>query len=80
MSILQELIKNHPNNWDLISRNPNITIEDIYNNPDIPWNWAWVTSNPIITMEIIKENSWMPWHRYRIAMKLVGEEIKRIST
>jgi len=31
--------------WFYISRNPNITMEMIENNPDKPWDWDWVSEN-----------------------------------
>ena len=49
------------NDYKLISRNPNITMEIIKGNPDKPWDWYWMSNKPNITMEFIKENSDKPW-------------------
>ncbi len=32
--------------WKLLSANPGITIEDIKNNPDLPWDWDYICKNP----------------------------------
>lgn len=40
--------------WHNISCNPNITWDDIVNNPNLPWEWEYVSVNPNITMDIIK--------------------------
>ena len=32
--------------WGSLSRNPNITMKDIKENPDKPWNWYYISSNP----------------------------------
>ena len=48
-------------NWDWLSKNPNITFEDIKTSPDSPWNWNCLSSNPDITFEDVKANSDKPW-------------------
>ena len=48
--------------WSYISRNPNITMEMIENNPDKPWDWDWVSENPNITIEMIENSPEKPWN------------------
>lgn len=45
--------KNKRFDWNLISRNPGITLEDIENNPTLPWKWEYVALNPNITIDFI---------------------------
>jgi len=54
--------------WRSISRNPNITMKDIINNPDKPWNWNWISFNPNITIEDIINNPDKPWDWDYISM------------
>lgn len=39
-------------NWDKISRNSSITMNDIEMNMNKPWNWSQVSCNPNITIQI----------------------------
>ena len=50
--------QNKPWDWDIISGNPNITMEIIENNPDKPWNWGFygISDNPNITMDFIEKH------------------------
>jgi len=45
-----ELFPNKP--WDYIwlSKNPNITFQDVLENPELPWNYDTLSKNPNITM------------------------------
>ena len=36
---------NKPWNWFSISRNPNITMNEILEHPELPWNWYELSSN-----------------------------------
>ena len=40
-------------NWDDIQRNPGITVQDMFNNPGLPWNGTWPDNdeNPIFNAE-----------------------------
>ena len=40
----------------LLSRNTNITMKDILNNPDKPWNFDGLSLNPNITLSFIENN------------------------
>ena len=54
-----DIIENNPDkpwNWEWISQNPNITIEDFKKHPDKPWNWDCICINPNITMEFIENH------------------------
>ena len=48
--------------WDLISNNPNITMDIINKYPDKPWNWNRISENPNITMNMIENNLDKPWN------------------
>ena len=43
-------------NWQAISRNPNILMEDISNNLHLPWVFQFISHNPNLTMEFIMNN------------------------
>jgi hypothetical protein len=47
--------------WDFVSMNESITIDDIINYPDLPWKPWYISSNPNVTIEFIfrwlKDNS-----------------------
>jgi hypothetical protein len=48
-------------NWGGISKNPNITMEDIDSYPDLPWDWQEISKNPNLTMEDIDSYPDLPW-------------------
>ena len=48
--------------WRNLSRNPNITMNMIKDNPDKPWDWDNISSNPNITMDMISDNPDKPWN------------------
>ena len=50
-------------NWSMeyLSKNPNITMNDIKNNPDINWSMEYLSKNPNITMKDIKNNPDIDW-------------------
>jgi len=54
--------------WNSVSNNPAITIQDIINNPDLPWVWRYVTINPSVTQEYINSNPHLPWVHDMIIM------------
>jgi hypothetical protein len=35
--------------WDIISSNPHIILQDIIDKPNLPWSWWGLSSNPNIT-------------------------------
>jgi hypothetical protein len=43
-------------NWKIISRCPNITMEDVIAHPELPWDWKALSANPNITLEFIMNN------------------------
>lgn len=47
--------------WNEISKNVGITMEDIKNNPDLPWKYPSVSRNPNLTFEFIEEFPNKPW-------------------
>ena len=67
---LINLIKTFPNkswNWERISRNSNINIQDILNNQELPWDWSQVSQKDSITMKIIIDNPNIQWAWYYIS-------------
>lgn len=62
---LQKLINAYPNkpwNWTILSRNPNITMDDVLARPDKAWNWGSLSLNPNITIKIVLEHSTRSWN------------------
>lgn len=65
---LLELIKKYPNenwDWENISRNPNIYLEDVESNPNL--NWKFLSMNPNIKISDIESNpnfeiSWLSYN------------------
>ena len=49
-------------NWELISCNPNISMDIIEKYPDNPWDWNSISYNPNITMDIIEKYPDKPWN------------------
>ena len=43
-------------------KHPNITWENIQNNPDKEWCWYYISLNPNITWDIIQNNPDKDWH------------------
>jgi len=48
--------------WEDISKNPNITMEDIENNLNLPWNWDAISLNPNMNKEFFMK------YRYKLNM------------
>jgi len=51
----------------LLSQNPNITMQNVLDNPEMPWNWYWLSKNPNITYKFIVE------HINKIDFELLSE-------
>jgi hypothetical protein len=66
--ILIELFPDKPWDWYWISKNKNITWQNIIDNPDKSWDWYYISSNPNITWEIIVDNPDKQWNWYGISM------------
>jgi len=49
------------NCWSTASGNSAITMNDILNNPDLPWVWRYVTTNPNVTHDYIISHPQYPW-------------------
>jgi hypothetical protein len=47
--------------WGEISKNPNLTIKHIIDNPHIRWDWYAISANPNITVDDIKQHPELPW-------------------
>ena len=56
-----------PWNWNMISRNPNLTMNFINDNPDKPWNWNMISYNPNLTMNFINKYPDKDWCWYEIS-------------
>ena len=54
--------------WHNISKHPNVTMENIVNNPTEPffWNWLYISINPNLTIEMIENNPNESWSWYKI--------------
>ena len=63
------ILDNPDKNWDwnIISRNPNITIKIILNNPNENWDWNYISQNPNITMKFILDNPNKNWNWFCIS-------------
>ena len=48
-------------NWCKLSRNENITMDIVRDNPDKPWDWDGLSCNKNITINIIRDNPDKPW-------------------
>ena len=56
-----------PWDWDILSRNPNITWDIVQQNPDKKWNWWELSKNPNITWDIVQQNPDKKWNWYRLS-------------
>jgi hypothetical protein len=64
MTTLIDFVIAHPEkpwDWYWLSRNPNITMEDVILHPEKPWDWYWLSRNPNITMEDVIAHPEKPW-------------------
>jgi len=50
-----EKYHNKPWSWNALSRNPNITMDDVEQYPNAPWSWNELSRNPSITMNNIEK-------------------------
>ncbi len=53
---------NKPWDYELLSKNSNITLKYIKDNPDKPWSYEYLSMNPNITMKDVKENPDIEWN------------------
>jgi hypothetical protein len=53
--------------WQLVSSNPGITMQDIENNIEKPWDWLCVSRNPNLTMEFVLKYIDKPWNWFIIS-------------
>jgi hypothetical protein len=56
--IIQKSIRDDPAafDWTGISKNPNVTLEIIQENPHLPWDWDIIIQQPYISQEYIEAN------------------------
>src|SRR5438477_642402 len=67
---LLKLYPDKPWNLDILSRNPNITMDNVIANPDTNsrrWDWHDLSGNPNVTMDFIKANPNKPWSWDRLS-------------
>jgi hypothetical protein len=50
-----------PWNWDYLSMNESIKIEDVIRHPTLPWNWESLSCNKNMTFYTLKEYPELPW-------------------
>ena len=77
-----DFIEKYPDkswNWEWISINPNITIDDIESNPNKPWEWGWISCNPNLTVDFIEKYADKPWNWGEISKNLFHKH-PRITT
>ena len=48
--------------WTYVSRNPNITLQIIKDNPDFPWDWNNISRYQKICIKDIKDYPDFPWN------------------
>ena len=81
-----EIIEKYPNkpwDWEIISENPNLTMEFIEKYPT--WDWEIISENPNLTMEFIEKYPNKPWNwRFisrnpNITMKIIEKYIDKIN-
>jgi hypothetical protein len=58
--------------WSELSWNPNITFQDVLENPDKPWDWYGLSMNRNITMKDVLENPDKPWNWYHLSWHQFG--------
>lgn len=59
-----QIVNDHPTeewDWNWLSENPGITMEDIKNNPQHPWKWEYISRNPNVTIQFINSMLERPW-------------------
>ena len=61
---------------DALSRSEYISINDILENPEIPWNYTFVSMNPNITWVEINKYSEIPWNYNYICSNKMSCPIK----
>jgi hypothetical protein len=47
---------NLPWDWEYLTQNENITMDDINNNMNLQWEWEFISNNPNITIDFIKSH------------------------
>jgi hypothetical protein len=62
-------IENLPLNWLALVNNPNISFDDIINNPKLPWNMTYIHLNYNITLKNVVDNPTMEWCGYELTKK-----------
>lgn len=53
-------------NWEAVSKNPNITLNDVLSMPNFPWDWRALSHNPNITMKDVLDHPELPWDRQQL--------------
>jgi hypothetical protein len=52
---------NEPRDWDILIRNPFITLDFIERHIDKKWNWIWISQSISITPEFVEKHIDRPW-------------------
>ena len=61
LTMLLKLFPDEKWNYSGLSYNPNITLEYVIQNPNIPWDYNGLSCNPNITWEHVRDNPNIPW-------------------
>jgi hypothetical protein len=77
-----EVVKKYKNyfldkHWKEISRNQGIKMEDITNNPNLPWNWEYISLNPNLLPNFVIEHLQKPWNWNNISKNKFGDNLIR---
>lgn len=77
-----DFINDHPGKewdwWNWVSISPNITMQDVLDNPDQPWDWGALSANPNITFQDILDHPDKPWDWDGVsANKFLLENVQR---
>lgn len=61
--LLTFVLANRDNSWDwlALSKNPNISVREIINSPELPWAWFHVSGNPNIRIQDVVDNLDKDW-------------------
>ena len=68
-------VLSHPNeswDWERLSENPGITMDDVIQFSDKPWCWECVSGNPNITIEDVRKHLDKPWNWWCLSRNLFG--------
>ena len=66
---------NYQNIWKHLSKNKSFSIEDVVNNPDLPWDWDGLSVNLRISFDDMIRHPTFPWKIYSLGWKMTRGDI-----